>query len=230
MTNPVDGHPRSADLGHDVFPSLFADDRPTTERQADSAGRRGAMTAAATVFVLLLAGSLTTLQSMPTTYAATSIVSFTPRSKAMTAADAVQLISQKYAVVATSGTTMQAAASLLGSRSEDLAKAITVSWDAGTGNVEITMERPDRAEAVEAANAVADLLVRRAVTDELVEAETTSPALASRAAVKPARMLLRIAAVLASALTGLLVWTVLRGRSRSRDYQPIRPRPQRRPR
>jgi capsular polysaccharide biosynthesis protein len=181
------------------------------------------------VFVLLLGGALATLQSMPTTYAATSVVSFTPRSKSMTTADAVQLISQKYVVVAASGTIMQAAASMLGGRSEDLTKAITVSWDAGTGNVEITMERPDRRGAVEAANAVADLLVRRAATDEMVEAEITSPALASRAAVKPARMLLRTAAVLASALTGLLVWTVLRGRSRSQGYPAIRPRLQRRP-
>lgn len=174
--------------------------------------RRAALRTAVLTFLVVLAGAMLGVQILPTRYAATSVVSFMPRLTSLTSADTVQLLGQKYVVLATSATIMQTAGDAIQAPPEDLVRATTAVLDAGTGNLEITVLRPSRQQAVDAANAVADVLVRRSRYDDLVQAESTSPAVASRAESRPARLLLRCAASVAAVLAGLLVWTLVRGR------------------
>jgi len=165
----------------------------------------------------VLAILLSAVVAWPTTYAATTIVSFTPRPDAIASADVMQVIGQKYVVIATSGAMMQVAAGPAGLDADTLTTSTTVTLSAGTGNIDITVVRPDRAQAVRAANALATLLVERSAADALTTSEVTSAALVSRAEVKPARALLSAVSVAAAAVVGVLVWCVLTGRSKNRS-------------
>ena len=100
----------------------------------------------------------------------------------------------------------------------------SVVLDAGTGNVEITVEWPERQQAVNAANAVAGVLVRRSAQDQLVIGEATAPAVGSRIEVRPPRMLLLIASGLAAALAAVLAWAVVKARPRLRRVRLVKPR------
>ena len=175
--------------------------------------RRPELLAGILAFTSVLAGALTGIQIVPARYAATSVISFMPRPSAMTSADTVQLLSRKYVVLATSATIMQTAGDAIRTRPDELELTTTASLDAGTGNLGITVARPDPEQAVDAANAVAEVLVRRSRYDDLVEAEATSPAVASRVVSRPARLLLRSAAGVGAVLAGILAWTLVRGRS-----------------
>ena len=174
--------------------------------------RRTAPLAAILAFVAVLAGTIGGVQTLPTRYSATSVVSFMPRPQTMTSADTLRLLVEKYAVLATSATITQTAGDAMHARADELASATTATLDAGTGNLEVAVAWSSRQQSVDAANAVADALVRRARYDELVEAEVTSPAVASRAVIRPSRPLLRSAGALAAVLVGILMWTLVRGR------------------
>jgi hypothetical protein len=54
----------------------------------------------------------------------------------------------------------------------------------------------------------------------LVQGELTAPAVPATAELRPPRLLLRSAAVLAALLTGLLVWTALAGLTRPGEVLP----------
>lgn len=179
------------------------------------AGRRAAL-AGVVVFFLLFSGGLGVIRALPTTYAATTVISIMPRPGSGMAADTVQLAGKKYVVIATSVTTLEATASAVGVAPDQLSHATSAVLDAGTGNVEITVNWRDRQQAVNAANAIASVLVRRSMQDLLVLAEATSPAVESRAEVKPARTLLVIASGLAAALAAVLAWAVVKARLRPR--------------
>jgi hypothetical protein len=166
------------------------------------------------VGALPLAVGLGLIQAWPTRYAATSVVSFTPRPAAMAPADTLQLVGQKYVVIATSRATMQAASDTLGLNADDLAAGTVAALSPASVNLEIVVELPDREQAVAAANTVAALVVERAANDELIKVEQTSSAVAIEAVAKPPRGLLRAVSGVAAALLAGLVWTVLRGRSR----------------
>ena len=185
--------------------------------------RLGARWAAIVASMTVLAGALGGVQAMPTRYRATSVVSFMPRPSAMTSADTVQLLGKKYVVLATSATIMQTAGDAIHAAPDDLATDTTATLDAGTGNLEVAVTRSGRQQAVDAANALADALVRRSQYDDLVQAEATSPATASRAVSRPARALLRSAGAVAAVLVGVLAWTLVRGRSRLRAKGPGQP-------
>jgi capsular polysaccharide biosynthesis protein len=217
MSIPVAGQAPSVDRGRGVGGGVFDDHVPAgNPAAAGPAGRRRPVGVAVGVFMSLLACALIGIQVLPVTYAATSIVSFVPKPSAMTSADVVQLVGQKYVVIATSAPTVRAAGDAVQIRPDDLSSSTTAALDIGTGNIEITVRRPDRQQAADAANAVSDVLVLRSKQDALVAAESTSPAVASRAVLKPPRALLQVAGGLAAALAAVLTWAVLRGRSRGR--------------
>jgi capsular polysaccharide biosynthesis protein len=205
-------HPMSVESPADAPDSRVwrgARRRPPTRRSHIVA----ATLAAAGVLAALLSG----IQAWPTTYAATAIVSFTPKPDAAASAEVMQVIGQKYVVIATSGATLQTAAGLVGTDADTLAGSTTATLSAGTGNVTIMVELPDRGQAVRAANTVAQLVVERSSPDALTAAEVTSAALASRARAKPPRALLSAVSVAAAVLLGFLLWFVLNGRAK-RDY------------
>lgn len=178
--------------------------------------RRRASLAGVVVFFVLFSGGLGVIRTLPTKYVATTVVSFMPRPGSGMAADTVQMAGQKYVVIATSPTTLLAASGAIGGSADELSDATSAVLDAGTGNVEVTVEWPNREQAVNVANAVAEVLVRRSAQDQLVSGEATSPAVASRVEVKPARTLLLIASGLAAALAAILAWSVMKARARPR--------------
>ncbi|HVQ94705.1 MAG TPA: hypothetical protein VMU51_26950 [Mycobacteriales bacterium] len=176
--------------------------------------RRRRLLAALAATLLVGVGALVAAQLLPQRYAATSVVSFVPRPNSLASADTVQLVGQKYVVVATSPVTLAAAGSRVGAPVGLLTDATTAVLGAGTGNVAVTVTLPDRSDAVEAANAVAGELVRAAQSDRLVQGEQTAAAVPATAELRPPRLLLRSVAVLAALLAGLLVWTALAGLTR----------------
>ena len=108
---------------------------------------------------------------------------------------------------------------------------MTVVLSTGTGNVEIAVERPDRDEAVRAANAVAEMVVQRTASDALAAAEVASAAVPSRATPKPPRRLMIAVGCVASGLLGVAVWVVWTGRLRVRGrvaahLEPTGPSPE----
>ena len=171
-------------------------------------------TAALAGFLVVLIGGLAVVQVLPTRYAATSVVTFLPRPDANIAADTVALVGQKYVVVATSVHTLTAAGTRVGITAADLTTRTTAVLVTGTGNVEVTVTMASRAQAANAANAVTGTLIRDAANDPIVQAESTSPAVAASAEVKPPRMLLRVAVILAAGLAAALAWTAIAGATR----------------
>jgi len=183
-------------------------------RRSRAGTRAGPALAAAAVFTAVLLGTLAVIRTLPTTYAATSVVSFLPRPEAQVPADTVQLVGQKYAVLATSPDVLQAAGAATGEPAEDLRAATTAVLGTGTGNLEVTVTLPDRDRAARAANAVTDVLIRSSGQDQLVAGELTSRAVGADADMRPARTLLGGAGLLAAALAAALAWALVAGGQR----------------
>jgi hypothetical protein len=101
-----------------------------------------------------------------------------------------------------------------------LSSTTSAVLDAATGNVEITVEWRDRQQAVDAANAIAAVLVRRFGQDQLVAGEAGGLQDRGQAA-DPA---VDGASGLAAALAAVLAWTVVKARPRMRRASLIRPR------
>jgi hypothetical protein len=180
------------------------------------ARRRGEVALAAVVFVIVNVGALGLVQRLPTAYAASSVVSFLPRPDGPVGADTVQLVGEKYAVLATSPDVLGSVGTVTGERPEDLRAATAAALAQGTGNLQVTVTLADPDRAARAANAVADVLVRTSTRDQLVAGELTSRAVGQDAELRPARMLLRGVGVLAAALVAALVWAMVAGGRRRR--------------
>jgi capsular polysaccharide biosynthesis protein len=161
-------------------------------------------------FVLVLVAGVTAVQLYPTRWAATAVVSFTPRTDV--SVDTVALVAQRYAVVVTSDATAERiAAETSGASADAIAGAISTELEVGTGNLRITVALPTRATAVAAANAAADGLQTVAQDDELVTGTVAAGATERGATLTPPRQLL-YAAVVASALLLAVVLAVLHDR------------------
>ena len=151
------------------------------------------------------------IRTLPTTYAAVSVVSFLPRPEAQVPADTVQLVGQKYAVLATSPDVLQQAGTAAGVPAEELRSATTAVLGTGTGNLDVTVTLADPDRAARAANAVTGVLIRASEQDPLAAGELTSRAVGRDAEERPARTLLGGAGLLAAALAAALVWAVVAG-------------------
>jgi hypothetical protein len=191
------------------------------DRRRAGTGRRAAGFLAAGVFAAVLLGVLGVVQRLPTTYAATSVVAFLPRSDAPVGADTVQLVGEKYAVLATAPDVLQNVGRVTGEQEAGLRAATVATLAAGTGNLQVTVTLPNADRAARVANAVADQLVRSSVRDQLVGGELISRAVGPDADVRPARMLLRGAGLLAAALAAALIWALVAGgRRRAAREEP----------
>jgi capsular polysaccharide biosynthesis protein len=188
-----------------------------SRRSAPSRWRSPALLAFV-LFAVLGVLALGAVQRLPTTYAARAVVTVLPRPDAQVGADTVQLVGQKYAVLATSSDVLAAAAAATGEQA-DLTTATSAALAAGTGNLDVTVTLADPERAARVANTIAGLLIRDARQDELVTAELTARATAGDAETKPPRMLLRGAALVAAALAAAAVWALLAGRAaRRREF------------
>ncbi len=188
---------------------------PVARESRRSASRRSPALVAGVVFAVLALLGLALVQSLPTRYAARAVVSVLPRPDAQVGADTVQLVGQKYAVLATSADVLAAAATTTGERA-DLRNASTAALAAGTGNLDVTVTLADRVRAAQVANAIADVLVRDTARDELVTGELTARAVPGDAEPRPPRTLLRGAALIGAALAAAAVWALLAGRAARR--------------
>jgi hypothetical protein len=193
----------------------------SSRRRRTGRRHRGAALGTAGVFVAVSAGALGAVQLMPTRYAATSVVSFVPRPDSLANADTVQLIGQKYVVVATSGGVVDTAAAVSGLRVADLRPALKAELGAGTGNVSVTVTWADPVPAAAAANAVAGALVRAARPDRVVEGEQVAPAQPATAEVRPARRLLRVAGLIGALLSAAVTWSVITAQGRLRQPETL---------
>lgn len=184
------------------------------KRRRSDTGRRVEGVLATAVFLIASIGALAGVQRLPTTYAATSVVAFLPRPDALVGADTVQLVGQKYAVLATSPDVLRNAGTVTGEPADSLRASTTATLGEGTGNLQVTVTLADADRAARVANAVADILVRSSGRDQLVGGELISRAVGADAEVRPARMLLRGVGLLAAALAAALVWAVVAGGKR----------------
>jgi capsular polysaccharide biosynthesis protein len=160
------------------------------------------------LLVLLLVGGagITAARLYPTSWAATAIVSFTPRPEVGIPVDTVALVAQRYAVVVTSDASAQRiTAEVPGTTTDEIADAIAAELETGTGNLRITVQLPDRALAAAAANAAARELVDEAADDDLVHSDLSAAATERGAALMPPRLLLYAGAVLAAVLAAVVV-------------------------
>jgi ElaB/YqjD/DUF883 family membrane-anchored ribosome-binding protein len=179
-------------------------------------GRKAETALAIVVFLAAAVAALGLVQRLPTAYAAASVVSFLPRPDGPLGADTVQLVGEKYAVLATSPDVLESVGRVTGQRPDDLRTATTAALAQGTGNLQVTVTTANATQAARAANEIADDLVRTSTRDQLVVGELTSRAVAEDAEVRPPRMLLRAAGVLAAALLAALTWAAVAGRKRRR--------------
>jgi hypothetical protein len=173
-------------------------------------GRPRAAGGAVVTFLVVLGGVLAGVALLPSSYAATSIVTALPRPTSGVGADTVQLIAEKYVVLATANDAMTSAGAVIGTSPQDLARATVAVLAPGTGNIEVTVTLPDRQNAA-AANAVAVGLANASRHDPLAVVEAVAPAVPAGAESKPARSVLRAAGLLAALLAAVLVFWVLRG-------------------
>lgn len=184
-------------------------------------GRPRAARGAVITFLVVLGGVLTGVQLLPSSYAATSIVTVLPRPTSGVGADTMQLVAEKYVVLATANDTMTSAGAVIGTSPQDLVRATVAVLAPGTGNIEVTVTLPDRQNAAAAANAVAVGLVSASRQDPLAVVEAVSPAVPASAESKPARSVLRAAGLLAALLAAVLVFWLLRGGTARVSSPPV---------
>jgi O-antigen ligase len=164
--------------------------------------------------LLVLGTGLAVIAQQPTRYAATSTVSFAPRSQPAISADIVRLAAGKYAVTAGAKSTLDSAARGNSMTTSQLRDDLAVSVQQETSNVDIQVTAADPADAAGAANAVAATVARKADRDRLISGEVTAPADPDAAKRKPSRTLLMTVAIVAAVLAG--GWTAFGVRHISR--------------
>lgn len=166
---------------------------------------RRLLVAAGIVFLVVGACAVGGVQLLPVRYAANSVVSFTPRPQSGADANMVQLIAQKYAVVATSEEVLGITASRTGVPESRLRGAIASQVQPDTGNLTITATLPDRHRAADVANAVANAVADDASDDDIVSGEQTAQASAAAVQASPPKPLLSLAGGVAALLLAALV-------------------------
>lgn len=162
------------------------------------------MAGLATFLTLLLTLLAVVYFALPESYRATSVVSYSPRPQSGVDSNTLQVLGEKYAVVAGSAAVLSAAARGTGEDVDSLRSATSVSLDPGTANLRIVVALPDPARASAAANAVAAELVRAGRSDALVVGQLTATAVPGTAVAWPPRLLLSTAAMLVALMAGLL--------------------------
>ena len=160
---------------------------------------------AVAAFLLILAASVVATFLTPQQWAASAVVSFTPRVETGISPDSVALVAHRYAVVVTSDAAADEVSRAMTTPADgELADAISTDLEPGTGNLRITVVLDDRDEAVAAANVAARQLVRTAADDPLVNSSLSSAATARAADRTPPRSLLLAAGTGAAALLGVV--------------------------
>ncbi|MFD5910041.1 hypothetical protein ACFWHL_15120 [Streptomyces massasporeus] len=179
-----------------------------------SALRRRGVLAALLAGLLVLVGGLVIIEQLPTRYSTKSTISFAPRSQPNVSADVIELVANKYAVVASSTTSVAAGAAAASVTRKELRNALSISVAANTANLDISVSLPDANEAATAANTIAAVVSRAAADDQLIAGEITARADPVSAQLQPSRSLLRVVTVAAALLVA--GWVLFAARQISR--------------
>ncbi|MER7402950.1 hypothetical protein ABT373_10805 [Streptomyces sp. NPDC000070] len=204
------GHGAAAPPDTHAGPEQAADAAPTPaaepaaqRKPTDPSGpgggrsRRGVLSRRRGLIAPLLAGlivlgaGLAVVGQLPAHYSATSTLSFVPRSQSVADADIIELIANKYAVVAGSTRTIDTAADAADVTPKQLRDELSVGVQPTTGNLEIAVSLGKREESAAAANAIATVVDRVADRDRLVSSDVTARADADAATAQPSLSLLR---------------------------------------
>ncbi|WP_028807546.1 O-antigen ligase family protein [Streptomyces canus] len=196
------------------FPARSEKDGPAGKRPRSVPPMGRAILAGLLAGVVVLGVGLIVITAQPTRYAATSTVSFAPRSQPNISADIVRLAATKYAVVAGATTTLDQAARRSSIAISDLRGNLSVAVQQETANVNVTVTSAHADQSARAANSIAAAVARASDNDKLISGEVTAPADPAAAEHKPSRTLLLTVAVVAALLVGVWVGIVVRYSSR----------------
>ncbi|WP_405727535.1 hypothetical protein OG885_06695 [Streptomyces sp. NBC_00028] len=192
-------------------------DRPWRRRFA--VWRRNRWLAPLLAGLVVLGAGLAVVEKLPTSYATTSTISFAPRADTLVSADVIELIANKYAVVARASATVHVAAVAADVKPEDLRAGLSVTVEPRTANLDITVSLDDADQAARACNAIASVVDRSVRDDRLVSGEITDRADPAAAERHPPRGMLRLmvvaAALLAAGWAGFVVRQMDRRSGRS---------------
>ncbi|MEN3273095.1 MAG: tyrosine-protein kinase, partial [Actinomycetota bacterium] len=174
------------------------------------------------ITLAVVAGATAYAESLPNSYAASAVVSFSPKPNTNAGADTVRVVLPKYVAYATARPTVNRVARRIGEAPSELAAAVDASVAADSGNLTISVELPGARRAATAANAMSADLLDFAANDALLDAVKVADALPSSSPSGPPRRLLEIAALLVGALAGAAVALLLeRGRPRIRTWRDV---------
>lgn len=187
--------------------------------RASALRRRGVLAALLAGLLVLVAG-LVIIEQLPTRYSTKSTISFAPRSQPNVSADVIELVANKYAVVASSTASVAAAAEAASVTRKELRNALSISVAANTANLDIAVSLSDANEAATAANTIAAVVSRAAADDQLIAGEITARADPVAAQLQPSRSLLRVVAVAAALLVAGWVTFAARQISRRAERTP----------
>ncbi|MEU4464761.1 hypothetical protein AB0G20_13785 [Streptomyces sp. NPDC024017] len=162
--------------------------------------RRRGLVAALLAGLIVLGVGLVVVEQLPTRYSTTSTISFAPRSLSVVDADVIELIANKYSVVAGSTATVDSAADAAGVTPKQLRDTLSATVEPNTGNLNISVSLANARQAAVAANSIAATVNRAAGNDRLIAGEITARADPTAAQLKPSRSLLRVVVVAAALL------------------------------
>jgi capsular polysaccharide biosynthesis protein len=176
-------------------------------RRALAAARRR-IALVAVVFVVLAAGGVAFLAAQPTSYTATSIVSFQPRQDQLAGADLVELLTARYPAIAESTPVVGAAASAAGVSTSTLRAGLSAAVTASTLNLTLATTLDDPARAIAANQSIYQALVSSSTRDIYLQAlEVEQPTQVSQDPALPLPLMMLVVVLLAAvvaALVGLL--------------------------
>jgi len=157
------------------------------------------------VAVPVLIGVLLYASSLPTTWRATSTVSFAPRPQAAVGADTVTLLVPAYVAFVRSPATEQAVGTQYSLDATALDRQVDVSVPPTTAtmNIAVTGDRPQ--QVADVANALASAAVAHATQDAILTASVVSKAVPPQVPAGPRRRLLELSGLVGALLLGLLV-------------------------
>ncbi|SMQ20649.1 Capsular polysaccharide biosynthesis protein [Streptomyces sp. Ag82_O1-12] len=176
--------------------------------------RRRGLLAALLAGLIVLGAGLVVVEQLPTRYSTTSTISFAPRSLNVVDADVVELIANKYSVVAGATATVDSAADTAGVTPKQLRDTLSATVEPNTGNLNISVSLGNARQAAVAANSIANTVNRAAGNDRLIAGEITARADPTAAQLKPSRTLLRVVVVAAALLVAGWVGFAVRQLSR----------------
>jgi len=177
---------------------------------------------AAAVTLATLGGGTLYAESLPSSYASSAIVAFSPKPDTNAAADTVRIVLPKYVAYATARPTLNIVAEASGERPGALSDAVDASIATDSGNLSLSVELRSPERAARAANALTNAVVDFAAEDDLLDATVVARALPSTSPSGPPRRLFEAAALLVGALAGVGAAVALeRGRPRIRTWRDV---------